>query len=237
MNDASVTAVSHVGHMRGRNEDRVVLGRFILGAHHGQVHGTRVGPGEVVAVLDGMGGHVGGDIAAQLAAEVCSSAPLITSQAAAHATVAHANRTLYDRMSAVRGLAGMGTTIAGLTIVGEDALVFNVGDSRVYHLDDNRLVQVTVDDALSRTALTQSLGGEYALTLVRPHVTLVPADKKRFLLATDGLFGHLSTEALEARVTDDDNDTVGRLLDVALDAGGPDNISIALVRTATRQGG
>ena len=87
-------------------------------------------------------------------------------------------------MSEVRGLAGMGTTIAALTIVGDEVLVVNVGNSRVYHLDANRLVQLTVDDALSRTALTQSLGGEHQLTPVRPHVAVVPADEQRFLLAT-----------------------------------------------------
>ena len=235
--EASVVAVSHVGHVRGRSEDRVVLGFCILGAHHGQIHSTRIAPGLVVAVLDGMGGHLGGDIAAQLAAEVCSSAPPITTPAEAHATVAHANRAIYDRMAEIRVLAGMGTTIAALTIVGDEVLVVNVGDSRVYHLDANRLVQLTVDDALSRTALTQSLGGEHQLTAVRPHVAVVPADEQRFLLATDGLFGHLDPETLEACVSDDDHDTVSRLLEVALEAGGPDNISIALVRTPTRHRG
>ena len=234
MNGASVVAVSHVGRVRGRNEDRVVLGPCILGAHHGQIHTTQIAPGQVVAVLDGIGGHVGGDIAAQLAAEVFSSAPLITSQAAAHATAAHANRAVYDRMSEVRGLAGMGTTVAALTIAGDDALILNVGDSRVYRVLDGRLVQITIDDALTRTALTQSLGGEHVLTPVRPHVTVVPADQQPFLLATDGLFGHLDIDTLEACLTDDE-ETVRRLLDAALDAGAPDNISIALVRAPTRQ--
>lgn len=234
---ASVVAVSHVGRVRGRNEDRVVLGPCILGPHHGRVHHARIDAGAVVAVLDGMGGHTGGDVAAQLAAEVCSSAPSVTTPAAVQATIAHANRSIYDRMAEVPGLAGMGTTIAALTLVGDDALVGNVGDSRVYRLDDHGPVQLTVDDALSRTALTQSLGGGRRLTPVRPQVAVVPAVDQRFLPATDGLFGHLEPAVLAAAVCDDDHDTVSRLLAIALDAGGPDIISIAVVRSCSRHRG
>jgi serine/threonine protein phosphatase PrpC len=138
-------------------------------------------------------------------------------------------------------LAGMGTTVAGVSVRPSGLIVFNVGDSRVYRVEDGDLVQLSTDDtpgpklADGRTAMvttsqiTQCLGGYDEMGIV-PHVLAEPmAEARRYLICSDGLSDLLAREAIEARLQADDRATVKALFDAAMDLGGRDNISIILL--------
>lgn len=233
MNHLVVTAATETGRVRARNEDRVVVGRWILGPGHRGVATNTVAEGGPVAVLDGMGGHVGGEIAAYTAAEVVAGSGLggrAPSDRAIEDLAHEANAAIYARMEALPDLAGMGSTLAGLVLAGPEVIVFNVGDARVYVEADGYLLAVSTDDAAVSGALTQALGGRSSFAAVRPHLTREPVHDRRFLVASDGLFGHVSDSDLDGCVSDDDRRTVNALVRLALEAGGPDNISVALVR-------
>ncbi len=93
------------------------------------------------------------------------------------------------------------------------------------------MIQVSVDDAdVDRGPLTQSLGGMPTHEDVEPHVAVESLYGRRVLLASDGLFGHVDVAELQEAMVDDDESSVQRLLTVALERGGPDNVTIALVR-------
>lgn len=232
------TVATHVGRARTINQDRVVIGHWLLAPDSTTVSSLECGPGtNIVAVLDGMGGHAGGEIAATTAAEVVAShGGAVESVAAAEALVHRANDAVYEQMASIPPLAGMGTTLVGLALAGDDVVLFNVGDARAYVEADGYLLQVSTDDAVETGALTQSLGGRPAYESVTPHVVLEPAAGRRFLLASDGLFGHVDHAQIEGCLGSDDAAAVDALMNLALGEGGPDNVSVVLVRVLCREG-
>jgi protein phosphatase len=175
-----------------------------------------------VAVADGMGGHVGGDIASTEALlQVWKHlralpAPAGESEALRqlHDAVLFANGTLFSN-NAAAGLSdgyGMGTTLTGMwqPLAEGPAYVFHVGDSRIYRWRNGQLAQLTHDQTLYQQALEAGMTGMLPprnLLLqaigpgeeVRPDVfahKLAPGDL--YLLCSDGLYGASTTEALAA---------------------------------------
>ena len=134
----------------------------------------------------------------------------------------------------------MGSTLAGLLFSGNVAWAFNLGDSRIYQLHDQKLTQLSVDHVDSRPlsgnrkakpSLTQHLGISEEEFLVEPSMiscTLVPGDT--FLLCSDGLTDMLSDEEISEILVDHSSlsSQVERLIDFALERGGRDNITIIL---------
>lgn len=238
MTELCVTVASHRGLVRGSNQDRIVVGPWILGP-------DRFGPVEIriaasdglVAVIDGMGGHAAGDLAAMITAETIASFGQATGDDEQLAGVTQAaNRAIYDRMEQLPEAVGMGAALACVAIVDGELAVVNVGDVRAFVINDGYLIQLTVDDTAPGGALTASLGGRGQFEAVEPHVLREPAGAMRVLLASDGLTGAVDVETLEGLVDGDDRGMVVRMIEAALAAGAPDNVSIALLR-AVRQGG
>jgi serine/threonine protein phosphatase PrpC len=180
------------------------------------------------------------------------AARVADAQAAADLLI-HANRRLYEAMEEGLGAPGMGTTVAGLVLTPAGAVQFNVGDSRIYRMDPGArgLTQLSVDDTPGpkmdngRTALqttpvvSQSLGGQPSYTAIEPHAETdaPPVAGTCYLLCTDGLTDLLEAGEIGeilARADGDDGDfrAVDRLFQAALDRGGKDNVTIALVRCA-----
>jgi hypothetical protein len=105
--------------------------------------------------------------------------------------------------------------------------------SRAYQLTDGYLIQLSEGDASPNGLLTASLGGRSSYEDVSLHVARVAVDVSvRILLASDGLFGHVPIEELERQIDPDLLTSVARLTSLALDAGGPDNVTVAMVDAA-----
>lgn len=235
-------AATHRGAVRDHNEDAFVVGSLVsAGETSSPVEVLlRLDRPTVVAVADGMGGHEGGEVASDVVTRhLVAAAPAMTA-APVVADVLHAvNRRLFDEMEARPHLSGMGSTVAGLVLSGDEVLAFNVGDSRVYQLLDGYLTQISVDDALepadpsgrrSTTIITQALGGSDEP--IEPHVRALPlrADQL-YVVCSDGLTDMVPLEQMETIASGPDHVlAVGTLLDTALRNGGRDNVSILVLR-------
>lgn len=244
----AVVAHSHAGAVLDRNEDSVVVGERILDSDATDVlseqSDTRAN--FVVAIADGMGGHNGGAVASRMVAEFMRDALLAgeCTEQYLENMLRDVNQRVYAAMQADPRLHGMGSTIAGVLCRGDRALVFNVGDSRVYRLQEHLLQQLTVDDTrqlmsygidpenqdVRPSALIQAIGGADRFMDIRPHVRHIRLRAgTTLLICSDGLFDGVPHERLEKALVGDLCESVQKLTQAALAAGGRDNISLALV--------
>jgi serine/threonine protein phosphatase PrpC len=235
-----LAAVTHAGRVRPHNEDCIVAGGWLQNEPMGAprvMQGAMDGP-FVCMVLDGMGGQAAGEIASQEAGRhLARTLPACGDEEAVTEALRGANAHLYERMHNDRHNAAMGATVAGVRIAKEGVLVFNVGDSRVYRVQDGFLAQLSVDDIPARQShrsglVTQSLGGTLQFSDIVPHVTAQSPAPKTFLLCSDGLYDAVDLDQMEEAIDEDLGASAGRLLEVALLAGARDNVSLILVRIA-----
>jgi PPM family protein phosphatase len=155
-----------------------------------------------------------------------------------------------DRAAQEPGLAGMGTTVTLAASLGMDAIIAHVGDSRAYLLRQGELSQVTHDHTVAqaladlgaigpeqaathrlRHVLTNVIGGkDEKLRVDLHHLTLHDGDQ--LLLCTDGLSDMVKDEEIAAVLRDSANAAKAccDLIGLALDAGGKDNVTVALAR-------
>jgi serine/threonine protein phosphatase PrpC len=242
-----VAAYTHRGRVRRRNEDCIAVGAWLTGETMEAPRLDRVSLDAplVCLVLDGMGGHANGQLAARLAAEhLAEHLPGCRTELQVRDCIRAANRRLYDRMEQDPQSFGMGTTLAGLRLAREGVALFNVGDSRVYRVQDGFLSQLSTDDvpppyprpgriAVRTGVITQSLGGAPLYTDIDPHIVTQPmAAPRTYLLCSDGLYDRLPIDAMEAALGEDLGESVMRLFELAMSAGAPDNVSIILARAA-----
>lgn len=222
--------MTHVGLVRSGNEDAIAVSatnEFPL-AHWNGVLPLQQG---WALVADGIGGHVAGEVASQLAVELLR--PVFGSFKNRHeVTLAMnaANKALFDTMERYPALAGMGTTIAGALLHEDRALLFNAGDSRIYLHHEGVLTQISDDDVVHGNMLTQCLGGSIKPTRLKPHVRDVPLSPgARLLLCSDGLTDMVADERIAAILEHPSADSAELLLQAALDAGGIDNVSAVVI--------
>jgi PPM family protein phosphatase len=203
-------------------------------------------------VADGMGGHPGGEIAANDAAGLVQAAFTGQSRDELESAVRAANWAIRNRAGTEPGLEGMGTTIcaAGLLEHGELAVV-NVGDSRAYLWRKGFLTQLTQDHSVTAElvqrgelqaedaaqhpyhgVLTRALGVGPEVEIDRTTMTLEEGD--RLLICSDGLFKEVPNDEiarLMARGGHLDM-LVDSLVDKAIDLGGHDNVSVVIAEIA-----
>jgi serine/threonine protein phosphatase PrpC len=206
------------------------------------------------AVADGMGGHVGGEVAAQVAVDallqVFRREP--TRDGLLHA-FAKANSAVWQEGQTHSELRGMGTTLTAVALVGGDdgrdtLALANVGDSRAYLFSAGQIVQLTADHSLAeermrhgemteeeaavhpqRHILTRALGVSTEVEVDRWELQLRSGD--RLVLCSDGLSNELTREELAevlARVRDP-HDAAHQLVEIANEHGGSDNITVVVV--------
>jgi protein phosphatase len=229
-------SATHVGRVREHNEDSLIA------------------QGMLFAVADGMGGHAAGEVASRIAVEalatLAAQSPDRTEDVAE--VLREANRRILQSQEDSPDQRGMGTTVAGLTVVDaggrEHWVVFNIGDSRVYRLADNRMSLVTRDhsevrelmdagliDAAEaarhpmRNVITRSLGSDPGPS---PDVwVLPPTPGERFVVCSDGLSNELDDREimLVARKYADPQIAAEQLVAAAVRAGGRDNVSVVVV--------
>ncbi len=214
----------------------------------------------LLAVCDGMGGVRGGELASSLALstfvdvmkahlppkEGKDEQAALTS--ALRLALATANEAVFVKGSGDSELAGMGTTLAAVLIKDGTVYCIHVGDSRVYLVEDRKLVRLTRDhsyvqmlvdmgeltpkEALTnprRNIITKAVGTESAVEgdlLVRPLNGPPPSS---ILLCSDGLTGYVSDGRIRQILLGSRERTpekmVEKLIDAANRGGGGDNIT------------
>lgn len=215
--------------------------------------------GRLYAVSDGMGGHAAGQIAAELALKIIGDAYYSgahgTPEEALVRAIVKANTEIFDTARAIPSRKGMGCTIVLLAVVGEDAVLAWAGDSRIYRIRDGQAEQLTDDHswvheqvrlgALNdeearrspyRNVITRCLGPEPAVTPETRREAIQAGD--RFLLCSDGLTGPVDDAALAEIISVSAPAFACRkLIALANENGGPDNITAAILRADTDSSG
>ena len=209
-------------------------------------------------VADGMGGHKAGDFASSYAVEVLlstiredeNSNPVKIIRAA----IENANTQLLREASDNETMSGMGTTMVLVTIVVHYAYVANVGDSRLYLVDENKISQITKDHSLveemvrmgeisrddarnhpDKNIITRALGAGRDVDVDFFDIRLTPGDI--LLLCSDGLSNMVPDEDIRQviRTSETLEETGRRLVSMANDNGGRDNIAVVLVEPETKE--
>ena len=210
-------------------------------------------------VADGMGGHAGGEVAAQSA--VSGLVHAFHSNASAKGLLAgtrKVNQEIFDRAEEVEELHGMGTTLVAIALVphrgGDRIALINVGDSRAYRLENGELERLTEDHSLVEEMLRQEeITSEEAEVHPYRHVmtraigindrvevdnwTLTPNPGSRFLLCSDGLTNECSDAVIKEILVANPEpaDAAYALIRRALDHGGSDNITVVVADVAVEE--
>lgn len=226
-------ARTHTGLVRDNNEDNYYVGPRIL------------------LVADGMGGHAAGEVASGITAEMF--AELRDIDLGADLTkplgdaIAKATAEIARRVEKDPDLEGMGTTATAILFGEKRIAVANIGDSRayLYQRDSRKLTQLTHDDSFVqlmvengditaeqavhhpyRNIVLKSVNGKD----VQPRfTTLVRIHGDRYLVCSDGLTDYVEVDDVTAALDIDDlEDAADKLIDLALSAGAPDNVTVVL---------
>ena len=227
-----VFSMTDIGRVRQLNED----------AYYQSLPGERF-----CAVADGMGGHNAGEVASAMAVESFAKymreVARITPEAM-RAAVVRANDAVYRASLESPEVSGMGTTFSALGWEAGNAFVAHVGDSRVYLLRHGALMPVTRDHTLveemvmkglitvrearvhpKRNIITRALGTDAHIEVDLFQIGLLPGDV--FFLCTDGLTNQVTTRQIlmTSTASIDWEEKLRRLVGIALENGGPDNIT------------
>jgi PPM family protein phosphatase len=208
--------------------------------------------GVLAVVCDGMGGHEAGEIASRLAAETIirrfetDDGDALTLLPRA---VQAANRAIFEAAERNRKLAGMGTTVTALLLRNGHAYGAHVGDSRTYLVRHGEIFAMTEDHSAvmalvrqgvisreearhhpDKNVISRALGShrDVQVTGWPQPFALLPGDA--FLLCSDGLYDLVDDDVLLATVRDTHPQVAcDRLVTLAREAGGHDNISVAIL--------
>ncbi len=234
--------LSDKGRVRQVNEDSVwvgnIQGEYVLGI-----------------VADGMGGHRAGDTASRLAVQTVISdlqgleAGLSAEacRAALHDAILHANDVVFHTAQTSDDYHNMGTTVVAVLLRGSQGIIGHIGDSRAYLISEEGLRLITQDHSLvnellktgqisqeeaaahpRRNVLTRALGTDSEVSVELDDIELSSGEV--LLLCSDGLSNMITRDQIEtvalAGIALDER--ARHLVALALEAGGEDNITVAL---------
>lgn len=243
-----VAAATDPGCQRSDNQDCVLV------ENPDRAH-PNLSLGLFAVVADGMGGHSGGAIASSIAVD--TMARLYRESAgespdrALHKAVLAANHAIFTRAVEEPRLQGMGTTVTALAIRSGSVAYAHVGDTRLYRIRDQEITQLSQDHTLvaelvrqgtlsaaqaqnhpDRNFVTRAVGSKEECSEIDYAIMAeAPCIGDHYLLCCDGLHDVVS-EAVMVDVTCSVPPlTACRvLIDKANQAGGPDNISVIVIR-------
>lgn len=246
-----LAAVSDVGRVRDQNEDRH------LAWAPPPAEPSPLGVRAVLAVADGIGGQASGEVASELAIAALRAVLTATEDRPALATAEEMAEYLRNTVSwinqqvAALGQADdpvkPGTTLTVLVIHHEQYVLAHVGDSRAYRVRHGAIEQLTEDHSyvgeqvrarrltpeMARTSpfrsqLTRSIGTAETVEVDLKTGELAPGD--RLLVCSDGLTEHLREAEIAAVINNAPGPEAAcrRLVELALERGGADNVTAVL---------
>ena len=214
----------------------------------------------VFAVADGMGGHQAGEVASALAASIVRDrlGRGASSEDDAESVVHEVNAAIFGAARANAAQSGMGTTLTALAVlkaqgqgsslIDEQLVLLNVGDSRTYLFRNGRLSRVTVDHSYvqelvatghitmeearthpRRNIVTRALGIEQNVRADMWTMAIVRGD--RFVLCSDGLVDEVPDSEITQLVAnvEDPQALSEQLVALANSHGGRDNVTVVVV--------
>ena len=245
----SIAARTDLGLVRQGNEDSAL--------HHPSL----------IAVADGMGGAVGGEVASKIAIrtiaeriEILRSVELDDDSRVdlLQSVVSEIEASLLERIETKSELQGMGTTLTALAPLSGAIAMLHIGDSRAYRIrsgemtrlsHDHTVVQELIDQGKlspseaeehpQRSMLTQALMGKSGREFESYPIQVFPSQKDDiYLVASDGLTAVVSEELIRKIITTSDlEQAANNLIAAARDGGAPDNVTIILARIEDKVSG
>jgi protein phosphatase len=240
--------ITDVGLKRGHNEDNYLINEELnlfvvadgMGGHAGGEYASAICVNTVEEVVTSM--EMNGDPPAE------SDDPVEVSREKLRYAIQLAGRRIFEKATEMPEYHGMGTTAVVLLVDAGNAIVAHVGDSRLYMMRDGRIEQLTDDHSLvyqkvkeglitpeqarthrMRNVITRSLGYQEEVE-VDVQVRAVRRGD-RFLLCSDGLCGALELHEIgEAIENNGPQDAARRLVELACERGGEDNITAVVAR-------
>lgn len=227
-----VFAKSEVGLVRSVNEDRFLA------------------TDDLLAVADGMGGHLAGEVAAEIAINKLKGIDLgqvVSLKEFFLDIFQEANRTIFETGINNKDQEGMGTTLTAVYVRDMRAYIAHVGDSRAYLIRQNDVIQLTEDHSYvnqlvalgtlteeeaekhpQRNVLLRVLGTKESVNVDTIEVEL--QEKDRIVVASDGLFSDVNKDFIKEIFISGLSleETVDRLIKAALDEGGKDNVTVVI---------
>lgn len=209
--------------------------------------------GLLAIVADGLGGHLGGEVASKLAVEVISRAYYQEDGdpcAALKKAFKEANRQIYEAALQDQDLKGMGTTGTALVLLNDLAYAAHVGDSRLYMLrggeiylltEDHSAVMemvkygiITMEEArhhVNKNVILRALGTNSEVEVSTWKEPLPVQTGDYFLLCSDGLYDMVEDEEIKQVVLSlqDPHAACENLIALAKERGGYDNITVGII--------
>ena len=210
----------------------------------------------LMMVCDGIGGHNAGEVASSMALMSIGQAWEKTEFNDIEEVyqwliqkITEANEAIFTRSAQYEDLYGMGTTVVVASIIGNQLMIANVGDSRAYVLRNFQLKQLTEDQSLvnallksgeitpeeaenhpNKNIVTQSLGVTSSVEIDFVRMTIKNGDT--LILCSDGLSDMLSLEEIRNVMNhySDVEQQVEKAVQEANEAGGRDNITVAIAK-------
>ncbi|MBR5233410.1 MAG: Stp1/IreP family PP2C-type Ser/Thr phosphatase [Clostridia bacterium] len=239
-----ISAGTDVGMIRSGNQDSYAIGELEGGAW--------------AVVCDGMGGHAAGNVASEMAVEKISTCiksnfrqgmSVASIKNVLESAIVTANADIYDKAQKNQELEGMGTTAVVSVCLGNKCVIAHVGDSRCYYVSGNTITQITKDHSLvqemidaglitpeeaechpRKNIITRALGGCYDDVEVDFN-DLVISEGDMIVLCTDGLTNHVDENTILENISGDDiHNFADRLIRIANENGGRDNITAVVMR-------
>lgn len=233
-----VKKITHKGMVREVNEDSILT--FITDDYY------------LLIVADGMGGHIGGEIASSIAVKSIKEYvednfyKYTDNEEIIREAILLANKNIYEKSLSNSDLNGMGTTITVSLIINDAIYIGHVGDSRAYLLRGEVLNQITEDhsyinELLKKGAITKE---EAEIHPMKNLITRAVGTDKYIVIDTykdylqnkdvlimcsDGLTRHVTDDEILTIIKTNDNE-VEYLVNLANARGGKDNISIIVAR-------
>lgn len=241
-----------VGRVRKENQDNFNLNGITKPVHVQEIalQGVSEDKYQLFAVCDGMGGETDGEVAAYIAVEFLKKYP-------AETFYEEWQNYLLDTNDAIciyqeDNECSTGTTFAGVFIKDNILQAINLGDSRVYYIRNNKIVQISKDhtefqelvdtgvlkpEDFSKSAthnyLTQCLGIDLEEEMLEPYVSeqISMQDRDMFLICSDGLYGTVSNDDMTEILSGNESIALKsqKLVDLAERNGSTDNITALII--------
>ncbi len=238
----SYEVVSDVGLYRKNNEDMALVMQQTV-RDDSDSFSFEIPEGDfkfAAIVCDGLGGHANGEVASEMAClsfrDFTDSLPDGLDENALVQAVKQWFRKINEEIINASPGVKMCTTLTGILIYGETALILNSGDSRTYRRRHNSIKQLTVDHSeqvqlpdsdTPSSRIYNCLGLPGAFVDVKI-TRIIPGDS--FLVCSDGLSGMISAETMAAEFN-----SATALLQSALIGGGWDNVTIIVLKFSDKR--
>ncbi len=213
--------------------------------------------GQMFIVADGMGGHVGGKEASSTAVETISrvyfDSPSPDKLQVLKRTFDTANSAIYGKSTSSDQYKRMGTTCSLLLLRGEQGYAAHVGDSRIYKIENNKIEQITEDHTKvremlknglltpkeaenypSKSVLARAMGVEE--TVKADFIDDISLKKGQcYVLCSDGLAKVAKEEILEIVEKNSPKDSCDKLIALANERGGKDNVTVLVIKITAQK--